>query len=422
MKTFIKNTVGLLILTAICVFVSCQKSGDDDPVIHEKGNGDWTGTISEYTLTVEDITTMIGNAIPSIGDYAKMLSSLLCDINVAKIKYLTAGPDGSLTEASGIVTYPVSTQRYNHILSIQHGTNDIDNGPSDQLFPIEAAPVFNGEVTVMADMLGYGISKTKDLRHTYLHAKTTGTACADMITAARQYLATKPALECTADSIRLIGYSQGGQATMATMFELQERGLAEDISLVWAGGGPYSLMEYLRLFIENPEKEFKQMGYIPYAFEGITNGDNISIDRTRIYAPYIFENGMDSIFTGNYLSDWHTILPHDITKVLNGNFFKPDYGNDPDVKAMIECLERNSLVNYTQSISDNIHIRFFHVPTDTYVPYTCSVLAARKWSSHCTLTDLTAGNHPAGGVEFILEYMGLQRFKFLLPLIDDVLN
>lgn len=239
LKTIDRYTLLIISLLCLLLSISCDNSDREEPPFHpEKETGNWCGTIDEYTLTTDDIVEFISESIPDVGPYYRLLSPFLCSIEIAKIKYTTTNQNGDIVEASGVITYPSDMSEYNHILSIQHGTMDINAGPSDQMFPIEAAPVFCGEMVVMADYLGYGISKTGDLKHTYMHLKTTGSACADMIQAARQYLKTKSNLKCTTDSLRLIGYSQGGQATVATLFELQRRNLADQISLVWSGAGP----------------------------------------------------------------------------------------------------------------------------------------------------------------------------------------
>lgn len=76
------------------------------------------------------------------------------------------------------------TTAYDHLLSIQHGTLDLEEAPSRQLFYYEMAPVISNHVVVMADYLGFGVSQTADRQHPYLHNESTGRTCADMIEAA----------------------------------------------------------------------------------------------------------------------------------------------------------------------------------------------------------------------------------------------
>lgn len=411
------------VLAITLAFTACSTEHDIPDIKPETGQ--WCGTIAEYSITTDDMINLIKTAVPDIKDVADMISAYLCDVNVAKIKYTTTNQEGNVIEASGFITYPSEMTEYNHILSIQHGTMDVDGGPTDQVFPIETIPVFNEEMVVMADLLGYGVSKTEDMKNTYMHAKTTGTACADMIQAARQYLDTKKDLLCTADSVRLIGYSQGGQATMATLFELERRGLGKKISLVWAGAGPYDMTAFLKESIGNPTS--RKNGYIVHSIEGVMNGDGVVLDRRNIYAPEMFDKSGELVVNKRVLSEWPDIIGADIHKILHENFFKENYGGEStDVYKLMQHMNANSVVNIKDKLSDNVHIRFYHNPEDTYVPYCCATSALEKWKDNSELIDLTLGkDHPANGAEFLFEYLGedYDILKYIIvPLINDVLN
>lgn len=413
----------LFLLTAILLTISCDRSENGDYPPEEPQAGDFVKVLKSQMITTDNLAAMVSEAVPLLPpEFAMYLKLLTCDVQLTVIDYKTTGPDGNLVDASGVIIYPTAKESYNHILSIQHGTIDINNSPSDQAFPIEAFPVFADEVVVMADYLGYGISRTDDLKHTYMHLKTTGTACADMISASRQFLDEYSNMECTADSIRLLGYSQGGQATMATLFELEERGLADRISMVRAGAGPYSMSD----FMKNPDEPNDRLAYTIFAIEGLIYGDNADIDRHNIYTDEFFSSGRDYILTECYLSQWNEVLGKYIRNVLNEDFFKPDYGGNKDVIKVMELMNSNSVVNHTKPLSNNIFIEFYHCPTDTYVPYSCSKTAASGTFRNCSrLHDLEmAGDHISGGVEFIIDYMG-GRFtvlKLIIPLIDEIVH
>ena len=410
-----------LMLCATLIFMACSKDGHNTPA---EQAGNWCGTIDEYSITTEDMIDLIKTAVPDIADIADIIVPMyICDVNVVKIKYTTTNPEGNIIEASGVIIYPSEMTEYDHILSIQHGTMDVDGGPTDQIFPIETMPVFNNEMVVMADLLGYGVSKTEDMKNTYMHAKTTGTACADMIKAARQYLATKKDLVCTSDSIRLIGYSQGGQATLATLFELERRGLGKQISLVWAGAGPYDMTAFLKESIKNPTS--RENGYIVHSIEGVMNGDRVVLDRHNIYAPEMFKDGK-FIVEKRVLSEWPDIIGADIHKILHENFFKDNYGGEgTDVYKLMQHMDANSVVNIKDKLSKNVYISLYHNPKDTYVPYCCAESAHETWPNS-KLIDLTLGkDHPANGAEFLFEYLGedYDLLKIIIvPLINDVLN
>lgn len=410
---------------ALLAFTSCDQSNGNEGCEYQAG--DMTGLIEEKTIKVSDMFTIILGAIQQtrsgVDENLFELLGLLKDINVAKIKYMTTAPDGSLIEESGLIAYPTDMTEYNHILSVQHETQDLDKGPTDQDFPISAAPVFGDEVVVIADCYGFGISRTADLKHTYMHLKSTGTACADMILAARQYLATKENLKCTADSIRLLGYSQGGQATIATLLELQDRHMEDQISLVWAGAGPYNLMNYM----EVSDIDYDHIGFFLYSIEGIITGDRLDIDRRNIYSKRFFDEGKDSIFTKCYLSEWHSILGTLASDILNPDMFaeENDFNGNQDAREVIRHMRSNSIVEQDKDILINSKVRLYHMENDTYVPYSCSVDLNKKWPDKTELINLTqAIDHPGAGMEFFILYMGEKFYPLMkiVPLVEDIFN
>ena len=231
------------IVLLLVALVACNK--DNDLEIQE-GNQYLTHVIEERKIEKTELAAQITDFISGQGINLPeaLILGLLRDIDVAAIEYNTVGADGSTVTASGVIAIPSGTISYDHLLSIQHVTLDIDQAPSRQDFYFEMIPVVNGHIVVMADYLGYGSSQTPDRQHPYLHARLTGTACAALIAAAREYLHDKGIKEET-DSLELIGYSQGGQATIATVLELERRGKGKSIRAVHAGGGVYDLEETL---------------------------------------------------------------------------------------------------------------------------------------------------------------------------------
>ena len=173
----------------------------------------------------------------------EFLLNLINDSEISVITYKTKGVDGKKIIVSGIVAIPSGVTSYTRLLSIQHATCDIGSAPSEQDFYYELLPVLLGKVVVLADYIGYGVSQTSDMQHPYLHSKLTGSTCADMIEAAREYLESK-SIEENGDTIDLAGYSQGGSSTISTLLELEKRGKL--IGNVYAGAGAYDLENQLQ--------------------------------------------------------------------------------------------------------------------------------------------------------------------------------
>lgn len=397
----------------LVVLVACNK--DDDLEIQE-GNQYLTHVIEERNIEKTELAARIIDFIGGEGIQLPeaLILGLLCDVEMAAIEYNTTGADGSTVTASGVVAIPSGTTSYNHLLSIQHGTLDIEQAPSRQDFYYELIPVVNGHIVVMADYLGYGSSQTPDRQHPYLHARLTGTACADMIEAAREYLHDKGIKE-NADSLELIGYSQGGQATIATLLELERRDKGNSIRAVHAGGGAYDLEVTLQTFISpiDAPDSYSRTGYAPYLIRGMAYGEQLDVKDENLYAPEVISKGLNEMFSTRPLSEWHQALGTDITRVVHPDFFAaPSFNGNADVLAIIDALRKNSLLNASPQPQAFIHL--YHSPKDEQVPYSNSVNVHAAWPA-TSLTDLEMPRHATCGVEFIMRYMGL--WEIFGPLI-----
>lgn len=397
--------LALLLMLAFLTACSDDDTPGEDPAVT---NQYLTGVTAEKHISKSKITDMVMDYAASQGINLPeiLISGLLCDVDVAAITYTTTGPDGASVTASGVVAMPAGTTSYDHLLSIQHGTLDMEEAPSLQLFYYEMMPVVSGHVVVMADYLGYGASQTADRQHPYLHAQLTGTACADMIEAAREYLRSKSIAEA-GNAVELLGYSQGGQATVATQLELESRGWTGRIRKVWAGGGPYDLETLLQAFLNDDgmPDTYPRSGYLPYLIRGMAYGEGLTVSDENLYAPAVIEEGLNKLFSTRPLSEWHAALGTDITQVLHPDFFAaPDFNGNADVQATVSALRKNSLAN--ASTAPQATISLYHSPQDDFVPYSNVVSAHALWTNS-TLTDLSMPDHVMGGMEFMLRYMGL---------------
>lgn len=402
-------TSKLLTLLLLLFFVACsnEESPWEEPSTGTE-TGHLTNVITETSFDKEDLAAMVVNFVAGQGINlpVEFVTLLMRDVDVAAIEYSTTGVNGEPITASGVIAMPQGTTSYDHLVSIQHGTLNMEEAPSKQLFYYEMLPVICGHVIVMADYIGYGSSQTPDRQHPYLHDRLTGTACADMIEAAREYLKQKNLTE-TNDDIELMGYSQGGQASMATLFELERRGLTESVRAVYAGGGPYDLESILKTFLaykDNP-MPYERTGYAPYLIRGMVYGEQLEVSDENLYAPEVIEQGLNEMFSTRPLFEWHEALGTDITQVIHPDFFAaPTFNGNADVIAVIEALRKNSLIN--SSIEPQVPVYLYHSPQDDFVPYSNAVNAHNLWSSS-TLTDLSMPGHVLGGIEFMLRYMGL---------------
>ncbi len=176
-----------------------------------------------------------------------------------RLTYRTIDARGQPIVASGLVSVPVKAQgATSPLLSYQHGTIDKDaeapSNSADAQAPAVALASL-GYIVIAADYVGYGVSKGAP--HPYLISAPTAAAVIDLLTAAKTWRQR----EGIADNgqLFLLGYSEGGYATVAAHRALQTSASAHlaGLQAVAPGAGPYhvgaTLDELLRrVCAENP--------------------------------------------------------------------------------------------------------------------------------------------------------------------------
>lgn len=384
--------------------------------------GQYVGLMrAEETWTIDKVLEYAASSYDKISGYVGiiklfvMLSSSKIetgDISLSRIIYTTTDPNGNIIEASGLVAFPMyiinQSTSYDKIVSVQHGTCGIDESPSLDDVPKEILPVLKkgNDVVVLADYLGYGISRTGDLQHPYIHNKLTGSTCADLIEAAQEYVESKGLTRASDYVIELMGYSQGGAASISTLYELESRSeLAKHIGNVYAGGGPYDLKVFLDKFLE--DKVYDKAAFLAYLIRGIVYGEGLDVDFHNLFAPEVFQ-GANSAFmkfsTVPNVGSWNSSLGSDLTKVLHPDFFVDGYNGNEDIIEFLDALFKNSCTRSVPVNKDKI--KLYHSPNDKTVLYGCTEAAAETWSIKSeNVIDLEMDNHADAGIEFFAKYI-----------------
>jgi len=137
-----------------------------------------------------------------------------------RLKYWTKRYDGVPTVASGLVAIP-TVASFRGVVSYQHGTNTNRHATPSQPSLGEGvlgAAIFSGAgyLFVAPDYVGLGASPEI---HTYLHAESTANTVIDLLRAANRF--TEWLHKQWPESLYLIGFSQGGHATLAAQRMLE---------------------------------------------------------------------------------------------------------------------------------------------------------------------------------------------------------
>jgi hypothetical protein len=141
-------------------------------------------------------------------------------VSLYRVEYWTPAPDGRLVRASGLVAFPRS-DALRGVVSFQHGTaSERSAAPStpDPNNGVVAAAVFagHGYLLVAPDYIGLGTSTEP---HPYYHAASIASSVVDLLRASRDV--ARAAGFAWPDALLLVGFSQGGHATLAAQRALE---------------------------------------------------------------------------------------------------------------------------------------------------------------------------------------------------------
>ena len=321
--------------------------------------------------------------IYSFGNFPDYVGDINYAVNGYKISYLTSNEDGDLVLASGSIFVPVDVACSLPILSWQHGTVVADAGaPSENISSsmIGVIAASHGYLVLMSDYVGLGSGEGF---HNYCHAETEASAVIDLIIQSDFFL-NSIGIEANGQ-LFLMGYSQGGHATMATVKEL-ELNFTETLSVTASApmAGPYSMSEaqvdMLNTIYPNP-------GYFPYIIFAYQNVyDNLYNDVSELLKPGFSD--LLSMYDGTYSMTEINDEIWSIGESLYGipaNEFTPldmiqdayyDAYQNNDNHPFRIALEENDLIDFIPQSP----MRLIHCSGDNDVPYTNSVMAWNAFS------------------------------------------
>lgn len=361
--TELKDTLLLLLLLSMMLMaVSCSDHDEIYMVPSEDFASDTTATTSAPDTT--DTVPVIPSARIT-GEVTYPAYPLLRNLNFV---YPSKDPWGKPVMLSGTITMSRSmtsaTKARGFILYNHYTVCRADECPSKgkldmQNIIYELAP-YRNFITVSADYYGFG--ETEDQMQAYCVASTNARASLDALTAARQLLADEG--YTWYNELLNVGYSQGGQTTMAVLRMATEEYPDIRFSRTLAGGGPYDLEATYREYLADGKAK------LPSAVVNILMAYN-EYFHLGISAEEMFQEP-----TLSHIDDWWLSKQYSSTtidrKMGTGDitqFIAPPLRDlDSDVsKRMMEALGRENLCQGWTPRSDE-HILLLHHENDEIVP------------------------------------------------------
>lgn len=382
----------LKFLALLLLITNCSKS--------DETNGSTPYVDNKYLISSEFLRSHSANGLALVAGAFISLSDLsdpLKNIEAYKIKYKTTDVDGSEIVASGVVFVPQGDAEM-PIVSYQHGTiSNNDNAPSNveslgnDEYTIMAAFSSFGFVVSMPDYIGYGASVASE--HPYEHGNSLGSTSYDMLKATKEFLTNE---EVKANNkLFLLGYSEGGYATLALQKYLEDKG---DLSITHSlpSAGAYNKTEFSKNIL-NQNIELPHMAnylWVLYTYNRIY--ENLRRPWSDyVLAPYaeILININSREITQISLDKFET----NPQKLFTSDFLKNL--NDGTDKAFLSALSDNDLLDWTPIAP----ITFYHGTEDQFVYPLNSISAAatlKEKSTEVTYVPMEGENHSTGSIEY----------------------
>lgn len=363
--------------------------GSLNPEMLVMANTAWdTDTLSENS-SVRRIASV------SYSDLARTILGYYYANEVVQIAgtYTGHDVDGSAVTLSGKIILP-RKGKIKNIIVVSHYTIGAYYEAPSETFPIEALYAGKGYAIVAADYLGFGV--TRHRIHPYLHAESTAASVVDLLLAAQGYLdfiGRSPEDE----QVILMGYSQGGSATLAAL-RLLERDYADRVKIkqVYCGAGPYDLSATYDIAIEQNKVTIPYA--VPMIIQGLNEGERMGLRMQDFLRPRILENFDKWVNSKEYnLGEINNFMgTHSIDEILTPE--GRDRAN-AETKKLYEALGRNSLLDSTPLAP----LYLFHSTTDKTVPYDNSLHAVQafKGKSNLRINFDDYGAHQKGFLKFV---------------------
>ena len=305
-------------------------------------------------------------------------------VDVYKLTYETPDAQGNLTIATGALCIPQGVECAPPLASYQHGTvarkTAVPSYMSSELdlgLMLAAA----GYVLALPDYLGLGDSPGM---HPYVHAETQGTACLDMLRAVRNLQEEIDFI--MNDQLMLLGYSQGGHATMALHKEIEENAADEfEVTISIPMSGPYDVSGVQADVIVS-DLVYPTPGYLPYVLIGYQSVyGNLYNDVSEVFKPP-YDETIPPLFDGTYSMGYiNSQCPSIPNRILHDTTLE-NFRNDPNHRFR-KVLARNDLYQWLPKAP----VHMLYCEGDDQVNYMNSVVALAEFEAN-GLTNVEARN------------------------------
>lgn len=357
---YLRRSFYFKVLVILSLFVGCEKEQQE-----ETTNDNYLVSFElKSSFTSEQVKAQLGLGSLLYPEVSSLISTVNYGVKIYKITYHTTFL-GDPVIASGLVSIPDSQGAF-PVISFQNGTNTCNsNAPtvnsSNPVYAIIGYLASNGYVFCIPDYIGFG--ESSDILHPYMHRQSSDIAVVDLLRALEELVEKEDISPVLNSTLYLMGYSQGGWATLSLLEELERNPVGNlSVSAVACGAGSYDLLEMTNYIFE--KETYPNPFYMPYFIES-RRQNNILDEPLSTFFNEPYADIIPSLFDGNQCNTELNSQLNDTISVLLKTELIEDLESNQDLVSLKSELENNSVSAWQTGAS----IRFFHSKGDKSVPF-----------------------------------------------------
>ncbi len=311
--------------------------------------------------------------------------------------YRSIDINGDSLTVSGKFFYPADGIIKN-LMIVSHYTIGANFEAPSETFSFEGMYAGMGYGVVMPDYIGYGV--TVDSIHPYLQAETTAHNVIDMALAMRPFIAERE-LKVLSDSVILMGYSQGGAATLHVqrVMESYPKYVSEfKIKKVYAGAGPYDIGRTYDYSVKLDKTGIPCA--VPLIIQGMSLGMDKPLEMSFFFKEPLLSNYPEWINSKKYtVNQMSTLIGvNRLSEILTPD--GTDRTNRETARFYVELTSNSIPENFVPKAP----LYMFHSEDDETVPFINSQLMQRQFrdkKADVVYNFGHYGTHMRGAVTFM---------------------
>ena len=353
----------LLIILVVGLLVSqgCKKeSTEEEPLIVNETLVSYAKILSYPAATIRQQLGLWQTVYP---DAVPIVNNTAYGVDVYKITYNTVYK-GAAILASGLVCLPQSEDSF-PLISFQNGTNTLKSdcpseNPTNFYYTLMEYMAGNGYIIAFPDYIGFGASA--QYLHPYYEKETTDRAVIDMIRACHELLEEKDIQVNFNGEHFLMGYSQGGWATLSGLKNIEANYKTTiPVKASSCGAGAYDMMAMSDYVLA--QKVFPGPLYLPYFIYSQQQSGAHNEPLSKFFnEPYT--SRIPVLFNGTYSNTQVDTQLNDTISVLLKSSMISEFSSGADFAQLRSLLIKNSVTAWLPTSK----INFYHGSADLNVP------------------------------------------------------